>query len=62
MSRRSKPTNRYGCKPDADVCVEHDEPLVCRHGCSEAEPHKCNDQPDRQAAGKQATDGGGSGR
>lgn len=42
--RRSKPPNRWGCKPSEDVCVEHDEPLVCRHGCSAAKRHECKDQ------------------
>jgi hypothetical protein len=41
MSRRSKPPNRVGCKPDEDVCVEHDRPLECRHGCKEATAHVC---------------------
>jgi hypothetical protein len=41
MSRRSKPPNRHGCKPDGDVCVKHDTPLECRHGCKHATEHKC---------------------
>ena len=41
MSRRSKPSNRFGCKPDQDVCVEHDLPLDCKHGCYKAQEHKC---------------------
>lgn len=47
MSRRSKPPNRHGCKPDGDVCVEHDLPLECNHGCYMADGHKCKfkDQP-----------------
>lgn len=51
--RRARPTNRWGCKPTGDVCVEHDEPLICRHGCSEARPHKCkglDDQPQARSA------------
>ena len=39
--RRKRPANRVGCKPTEDVCVKHDEPLWCRHGCSEAKEHKC---------------------
>lgn len=42
MSRRNKPANRFGCKPEGDVCVAHDSPLVCPHGCDSAEPHKCS--------------------
>lgn len=38
-ARRTRPANRAGCKPIEDVCVEHDMPLVCRHGCSEAISH-----------------------
>jgi len=40
-SRRKKAQNRWGCKPIEDVCVEHDQPLVCPHGCEEVKPHKC---------------------
>jgi len=29
----SVPLNKSGCKPVEDVCVEHDLPLACRHGC-----------------------------
>lgn len=39
--RRKRPPNRWGCKPTEDVCVEHDEPLVCRHGCEKATAHQC---------------------
>jgi hypothetical protein len=42
--RRRKPPNKWGCKPSEDVCLEHCEPLVCRHGCEEAKPHKCGDK------------------
>jgi len=31
--------NKYGCKVSDDVCVMHDEPLVCKHGCTHS---KCN--------------------
>jgi hypothetical protein len=44
--RREKAANRWGCKPSEDVCVEHDEPLVCRHGCSQAKPHQCQEKAD----------------
>ena len=37
----SRKPNRWGCMPSEDVCLEHDEPLECPHGCSEAKPHKC---------------------
>ena len=39
--RRNRPPNRWGCKPTEDVCVEHDLPLECPHGCREAKKHKC---------------------
>ena len=42
--RRNRPPNRHGCKPTEDVCVEHDMPLECRHGCQYASPHKCKDK------------------
>lgn len=32
-NRRNRPPNRYGCKPDGDVCVAHDMPKINRHGC-----------------------------
>ena len=41
--RRNRPPNRWGCKPTEDVCVEHDRPLVCRHGCDDAADHRCNE-------------------
>jgi hypothetical protein len=46
-ARRRKPPNKKGCKPVEDVCVMHDRPLECRHGCIEALPHKCKDMLDR---------------
>lgn len=33
--------NKYGCRKDDDVCIVHDEPLVCGHGCSQQEVN-CN--------------------
>jgi hypothetical protein len=39
--RRNRSTNRWGCKPIEDVCVQHDQPLICRHGCSEVGRHVC---------------------
>ena len=43
MSRRNRPPNRWGCKPDEDVCVAHDMPLICRHGCRHVAQHKCKE-------------------
>lgn len=39
--RRRDPQNKYGCKPIEDVCVEHDEPLLCEHGCESSVLHYC---------------------
>jgi hypothetical protein len=53
-ARRRKPPNRWGCKPVEDVCVEHDRPLWCRHGCADAKAHQCKDySPLRDAAQKE---------
>jgi hypothetical protein len=30
----SKP-NKYGCRKNEDVCMVHEEPLVCPHGCTQ---------------------------
>lgn len=58
-SRRAKPPKKAGCKPDSDVCVEHDMPLVCRHACTDgarASKHECGDtlrsalEPDQRSA------------
>lgn len=50
-ARRKKPVNQKGCKPIEDVCVEHDRPLVCRHGCDEAKDHvNCNAWNERESA------------
>ena len=46
--RRYRPPNRWGCKPDEDVCVQHDLPLECRHGCKHALSHRCKDRADQQ--------------
>lgn len=35
--------NKYGCIPAEDVCIKHDEPLQCRHGCCEVTKHTCRD-------------------
>jgi len=40
--------NKKGCIPTEDVCLEHDEPLVCKHGCSKALPHKCKELEERE--------------
>jgi len=38
--------NRYGCIPCEDVCLKHDEPLICKHGCSLVGGHFCkNSEP-----------------
>lgn len=34
-------TNKVGCKVSGDVCLKHESPLECRHGCEEAIEHKC---------------------
>jgi len=39
--KRRRGPNLKGCRPTGDVCMEHDSPLVCRHGCDEAKPHGC---------------------
>ncbi len=45
-ARRKKPANkRTGCKPHDDVCLAHDLPLVCSHGCEEAASHACEAKP-----------------
>ena len=46
-ARRRKPCNRVGCKPVEDVCVQHDRPLECRHGCAEATKHTCKELAER---------------
>lgn len=40
-NRRNRPANRWGCKPTEDVCVQHDEPLTCPHGCERVAKHQC---------------------
>ena len=42
--RRNRLANRWGCKPTEDVCVEHDLPLECKHGCRQAKDHKCKEK------------------
>ncbi len=29
------------CVPTEDVCMKHKQPLICRHGCEDALPHRC---------------------
>ena len=41
LARAGTVTNAVGCRPSEDVCLEHDEPLECPHGCSEARAHQC---------------------
>ena len=38
-----KKPNKYGCIVSEDVCIEHDDMLVCDHGCELAKPHTCKD-------------------
>ena len=45
--------NKKGCLPTEDVYLQHDRPLLCRHGCEEAIPHKCKDE----FYGEQISDG-----
>jgi len=52
-NRRNRPPNRCGCIPDEDVCVEHDLPLVCKHGCLMAAKHKCKELAEHAAAVKE---------
>ena len=40
-NRRNRPPNRWGCKPIEDVCLAHDSPLDCPHGCDQVKPHRC---------------------
>jgi len=42
--RRYRPPNRWGGKPTEDVCVEHDRPLECKHGCALAKKHQCKER------------------
>ncbi|MEK6883627.1 MAG: hypothetical protein AABY22_28625 [Nanoarchaeota archaeon] len=35
--------NQKGCIPTEDVCMQHEEPLICRHGCTQAKKHKCKE-------------------
>lgn len=42
--RRKAPTNRWGCKPSEDVCLQHCMPLMCRHGCEDVKTHKCKER------------------
>ena len=45
-NRRNRPPNRWGCKPTEDVCVAHDMPLECKHGCRAAVVHSCKQRAD----------------
>lgn len=38
--------NKKGCVPTEDVCMQHESPLICRHGCEEAIKHKCAELAD----------------
>ena len=30
--------------PTEDVCIKHDQPLACKHGCNDAIFHKCKEK------------------
>jgi len=36
--------NKYGCRVSGDVCLIHEEPLICKHGCTCS---KCNCEENR---------------
>ena len=44
--------NQKGCIPTEDVCMKHESPLMCKHGCENALPHKCRelaeDDPEKE--------------
>lgn len=46
--RRNRPPNRWGCMPTEDVCVMHDMPLICRHGCESVTEHSCKDRREEE--------------
>lgn len=35
--------NKKGCIPCEDVCLMHESPLICKHGCEEAINHACKE-------------------
>jgi len=35
--------NRFGCVITEDVCIMHDSPLACKHGCVHAIKHECKE-------------------
>jgi len=37
--------NKYGCRVSGDVCLIHEEPLICKHGCTCS---KCNCEENRR--------------
>lgn len=41
--------NKKGCIPVEDVCMKHEEPLICKHGCTQALPHDCKEIKEREA-------------
>ena len=45
--RKKKPANRWGCKPNEKMCVEHNEWLLCKHGCSKCTSHECSEKAAR---------------
>lgn len=44
--RRIRPPNKYGCKPTQEVCLEHDQLLVCSHVCDSGAAHSCTELRD----------------
>jgi hypothetical protein len=44
--------NKKGCIPTGDVCMRHEEPLICIHGCTQAVSHKCKEiEPTTKSGG-----------
>lgn len=35
--------NKHGCRVSGDVCIIHDQPLFCKHGCEDVIHHKCRE-------------------
>ena len=36
--------NKHGCRVSGDVCMIHESPLICKHGCEDVLPHSgCKD-------------------
>lgn len=52
-NRKQRKPNIVGCWPDGDVCIQHDAPLVCPHGCKHVIPHKCVEKKIKQCEWKE---------